>query len=196
MAETQEQFVVKSISELDDATYAGTAYVAVDDGTSLGKLPLSGIAPDKYTKPADGIPSTDMTDTVQASLGLANTAIQSAPSDGFYVCRGSTWVKVYDVTVTAIEGYPISDPDVYEKIGNFNGNLYPNVQVTVVGTATVGLYNYDELEYADELTLTDETQSVQLDVGGNYEIHAKGADGVVTVIVSADPFEEVDDDER
>lgn len=47
MAETQEQFVVKSISELDDATYAGTSYVAVDNGTFIGKLPLSGVAPDK-----------------------------------------------------------------------------------------------------------------------------------------------------
>lgn len=33
----------------------------------------------KYAKPAPGIPSTDMTAGVQASLALANSAIQTAP---------------------------------------------------------------------------------------------------------------------
>ncbi len=47
MADTQEQFVVKSIHELDTLPYSGDAYVPVDNGTALGKLPLSGIAPDK-----------------------------------------------------------------------------------------------------------------------------------------------------
>lgn len=34
---------------------------------------------EKYTKPADGIPSTDMTAAVQASLSKANTALQAVP---------------------------------------------------------------------------------------------------------------------
>lgn len=125
-----------------------------------------------------------------------NAKQQAAPDDAFYVCRGSTWVKVYDLVTTVIDGYPVSDPDMYEKIGSFNGNLYRYVQITVAGSATVGLYNYDTLDYDDELELTDETRVVHLSAGGSFEVHAKGADGVVTVIVSADTFEEVDDDEQ
>jgi len=37
----------------------------------------------KYTKPDTGIPATDLADSVQASLALADTAIQQADIDGF-----------------------------------------------------------------------------------------------------------------
>lgn len=35
----------------------------------------------KYTKPSDGIPKTDLASAVQASLGKADSALQSVPSN-------------------------------------------------------------------------------------------------------------------
>lgn len=111
----------------------------------------------------------------------------SAPDNGFYVNRNGTWVKLYDLTVTAIEGFPVDDEMEYQKIGQFNGNLYTHAQITVEGSATVGLFNYDTRAYDSETTIEDSTELVDITAGGSYEIHAKGA-GVVTVIVSADEF--------
>lgn len=114
------------------------------------------------------------------------SAATASPNDGFYVSRNGRWIKVYDLTVTAIEGFPVDDLD-YQKIGQFNGNLYTYAQITVAGSATIGLFNYDTMTYDSETPVTDDTDVVQVSTGGNYEIHAKGG-GVVTVIVSADAF--------
>ena len=110
------------------------------------------------------------------------------PVDGFYVRRGSKWVKVYDLQTLVIEGYPVDDQDTYKKIGEFNGNLYPNVKVTVEGTATIGLYRYETKDYVSEIEVSDGTDTVTLENGGHYEVHAKGTAGVVTVLAGADTF--------
>lgn len=120
--------------------------------------------------------------------------LNPAPTDGFYVARGNTWIKVYDLTVTPIEGYPIDNED-YDKIGEFNGNLYQHVKIEVTdGPVTIGLFNYNTMEYDSETTVTDSTSFVSLSSSGQYEIHAKGS-GTVSVTVSADAFDGGEDDE-
>ena len=116
-------------------------------------------------------------------------ACGNAPDDAFYVNRGGEWVKAYDLQQIPIEGFPVDDTEEYQKIGEFNGYLYPYVAIVVEGTATVGLFNYDTKEYDDEIILTDGAQTTEISTRGKYEIHAKGT-GVVTVIVQADAFEE------
>ena len=115
-------------------------------------------------------------------------APNSAPDDAFYVNRGGEWVKAYSLQQIAVEGFPVDDPDNYEKIGDFNGNLYPYLKIEATGTVDVGMFNYDTKQYDAEFELSDETHYAQLDAGGNYEIHAKGS-GTVSVTVSADSFE-------
>ena len=110
-----------------------------------------------------------------------------APDDAFYVNRGGDWVKAYDLTVIPIEGFPVDSED-YEKIGDFNGNLYPYFKIEVTGAVEVGMFNYDTKQYDAEFELSDETRYAQIDAGGNYEIHAKGS-GMVSVTVSADSLE-------
>ena len=110
-----------------------------------------------------------------------------APDDAFYVNRGGEWVKAYDLTVIPIEGFPVDSED-YEKIGDFNGNLYPYFKIEVTGEVEVGMFNYDTKQYDAEFELSDETHYAQIDAGGHYEIHAKGS-GTVSVTVSADPLE-------
>lgn len=116
-------------------------------------------------------------------------ACGNAPDDAFYVNRGGEWVKAFDLQQIPIEGFPVDDAEEYQKIGEFNGYLYPYVAIGVEGTATVGLFNYDTKEYAAEITLTDEAQTTEISTRGKYEIHAKGT-GIVTVVVQADAFEE------
>lgn len=123
-----------------------------------------------------------------------NEARPNAPNDGFYVSRNGVWKKVYDLTVIPIEGFPVDGED-YEKIGDFNGNLYPYFKIEVTGTVEVGMFNYDTKQYDAEFELTDETHYAQLDAGGQYEIHAKGS-GTVSVTVSADAFEEDSENEE
>lgn len=117
-----------------------------------------------------------------------------SPNDGFYVSRNGVWKKVYDLTVIPIEGFPVDDED-YEKIGDFNGNLYPYFKIEVTGEVEIGMFNYDTKQYDAEFELSDETHYAQLDAGGNYEIHAKGS-GTVSVTVSADSLEGGNENEQ
>jgi hypothetical protein len=110
-----------------------------------------------------------------------------APDDAFYVNRGSAWVKAYELQQIVIEGFPVDGED-YEKIGDFNGNLYPYFKIEATGAVEVGMFNYGTKQYDAEFELSDETHYAQIDAGGNYEIHAKGS-GMVSVTVSADSFE-------
>lgn len=120
-------------------------------------------------------------------------ACGKAPDDAFYVNRGGEWIKAYDLTVIPIEGFPVDSED-YEKIGDFNGNLYPYFKIEVTGAVEVGMFNYDTKQYDAEFELSDETHYAQIDAGGNYEIHAKGS-GTVSVTVSADLLEGGDENE-
>jgi hypothetical protein len=110
-----------------------------------------------------------------------------APDDAFYVNRGSAWVKAYELQQIVIEGFPVDNED-YDKIGDFNGNLYPYLKIDVTGEVEVGIFNYDTKQYDAEFELSDETHYAQIDAGGNYEIHAKGS-GMVSVTASANSFD-------
>lgn len=116
-----------------------------------------------------------------------NEARPISPNDGFYVSRNGAWKKVYDLTIIPIEGFPVDSED-YEKIGDFNGNLYRYAKIEATGTVDVGMFNYDAKSYDSETEVINETKYIQLDAGGNYEIHAKGS-GTVSVTVSADSLE-------
>ena len=132
--------------------------------------------------------SDDSEGRLYISYSYSAELMGPAPSNGFYVNRGGEWKKVYELTVIPIEGFPVDGED-YEKIGDFNGNLYPYFKIEVTGTVEVGMFNYDTKQYDAEFELTDETHYAQLDAGGQYEIHAKGS-GNVSVTVSADAFDE------
>lgn len=70
--------------------------LAKASGTDFDTEWVTGGGAGGYVKPADGIPSTDMTAAVQASLSKADTALQAAP-----VTRVNT--KTGDVTLTAAD---------------------------------------------------------------------------------------------
>ena len=165
----------------------------VDDEPREGSL--NGITSDAVAKVAgdvgdvkDVIPEGTTEENPLVNESTLDEARPKSPDDGFYVSRNGVWKKVYDLTVIPIEGFPVDGED-YEKIGDFNGNLYPYAKIEATGTVDVGMFNYDTKSYDSETEVIDETKYIQLDAGGQYEIHAKGS-GTVSVTVSADAFDE------
>lgn len=156
----------------------------------LYKFPENHIATTQSTEPS----YSDTEEYTYRTKFYAAKIPNSAPDNAFYVNRGGEWVKAYDLTVIPIEGFPVDSED-YDKIGDFNGNLYPYFKIEVTGEVEVGMFNYDTKQYDAEFELSDETHYAQLDAGGNYEIHAKGS-GTVSVTVSADSFEEDSENEE
>lgn len=155
----------------------------------LYKFPDNHIATPQSTEPS----YADTEEYKYKEFFYPAKAPNSAPDDAFYVNRGGEWVKAYSLQQVAIEGFPIDGED-YEKIGEFNGNLYPYFKIEVTGEVEVGMFNYDTKQYDAEFELADEAHYAQLDAGGNYEIHAKGS-GTVSVTVNADAFEGGEDEE-
>lgn len=73
----------------------GGAVSSVNGKTGIVVLDADDVGAGTYSKPAGGIPATDMASAVQTSLGKADTAIQSpsSPATGaFLVWNGSAWV--------------------------------------------------------------------------------------------------------
>ena len=204
-----EKVKTTRIYELELGEYSDDTYSVIDNGNpddTLKKLPLSalkgtdGVSPEVTIipiEPSGGNPGgydvtiTDKEHPSGQTFEIRNGVTPPvAPNDAFYVNRGGTWVKVYDLTSVPIEGFPVDNADEYQKLSVFNGWLHPYVAIGVEGTATVGLFNYDTMQYDKEITVTDGMTTTMVSVGGNYEIHAKGANGVVTVVVSADSFDD------
>lgn len=75
---TEEQFNAK-VGTLP----AGTLFGVTDSTVSKADLStdLKNEINGKYVKPADGIPKTDLASAVQTSLGKADSALQSVPSN-------------------------------------------------------------------------------------------------------------------
>lgn len=77
----------------------------------------------KYTKPADGIPESDLAQAVQTSLGKADTALQSAPVTSVAGKTGAVTLAKGDVglsNVDNIQQYSASNPPPY-PVSSVNG---------------------------------------------------------------------------
>ena len=81
------------------------------------------ISNDYYTKPADGIPKSDLAQDVQASLGKADTALQSAPVTSVAGKTGAVTLAKGDVglsNVDNVQQYSASNPPPY-PVSSVNG---------------------------------------------------------------------------
>lgn len=85
-----------------------TGYTGVFDVTKFAEATvadvlniLRGYIEAKYTKPADGIPKTDLAAAVQTSLGKADTALQSAPVASVNTKTGAVVLDGTDIKLDA-----------------------------------------------------------------------------------------------
>lgn len=99
---------------------------------------------DKYSKPSTGIPDTDLSSGVQASLALANTAIQSETS----LSKGTTTGGGNAVTDISVSGHEITLTKgetfltEHQSIKTINGQ-------TITGTGNVEISGLPTVTAAD-----------------------------------------------
>lgn len=76
---------------------SGGAVTSVNGKTGAVTLNASDVGAGTYSKPSGGIPSTDMSSEVQASLGKADTALQSAPVTSVNTKTGAVVLTPSDI---------------------------------------------------------------------------------------------------
>jgi hypothetical protein len=101
----------------------------------------------KYTKPADGIPSTDMTAAVIASLGLADTALQAMNFETATPVNAVVATKTLTIDGVVIDGETVTiGDDVYEFCADVAQSLSTGtiaVDITAVSTKSQGKLTID-----------------------------------------------------
>jgi len=78
----QDNTGARVISDMIVGEYNGFRSGDILDANATQQLIIDTGAPDAYKKPADGIPASDMTASVQQSLSNADTAIQQPSTPG------------------------------------------------------------------------------------------------------------------
>lgn len=91
---------VSSVNTKTGAVVLDGTDINVDD-TEVTPVTIATALSAKYEKPSGGIPDTDLSSGVQASLGKADTALQSAPVTSV---NGQTGAVTVDVGVTSFNG--------------------------------------------------------------------------------------------
>ena len=86
---------IATINDGEDGQGTGDMLKSVYSPNYAGELASKVDMQAKYTKPSGGIPKVDLASAVQTSLGLADTALQDAPSDGNqYARKDGAWAVV------------------------------------------------------------------------------------------------------
>lgn len=167
----------------------------------------------KYTKPGGGIPSTDMTAAVQASLGLADTALQDVSLATATPVNAANASKALTIDGVAIDGETVSiGADVYEFCADAAQSLTAGstiaIDITSLATASQGTLTVDTQPTAgDTMTIGSKTYTFvphgtanadgEVDIGtdlataqANIVAAINGSDGynVAHTLVSAAAF--------
>lgn len=93
--------------EWADEEGGGGAVSSVNGMTGAVVLTASDVGAGTYSKPTGGIPKTDLASAVQTSLGLADTALQTAPVTSV---NGQTGAVTLTIPSTAAEVGAIAAP--------------------------------------------------------------------------------------
>jgi len=96
----------------------------------------------KYTKPATGIPATDLAAAVQTSLGKADTALQTAPVTSVNTKTGAVTLYGTDIALSPAVEFTVTE-QINFAIGALNGVAYTS-----------------ELRYAIGATITASAQLI------------------------------------
>lgn len=111
----------------------------------------------KYSKPATGIPKTDLNSGVQESLGKANTALQSVPST-YRTAEAQDVIdanKLDKPAATVPADYvPTSDGEGGYSWQEQSGGILPTVIVNAISGSTVTLQNGSKVLTAEEVSGT------------------------------------------
>ena len=127
----------------------------------------------KYTKPAGGIPKSDLAQAVQTSLGKADTALQSAPVTSVAGKTGAVTLVKSDVGLSNVDNvkqYSASNPPPY-PVTSVNGKTGAvTLSAADVGAATITQVNETSMVpdsgNSTNLTVPESGGRVEIDVDG------------------------------
>jgi hypothetical protein len=158
----------------------------------------------KYTKPSGGIPKTDLASDVQASLGKADTALQTS---SLKTINGESLVGSGDIPISGGSSLPaVTSADDGKVLMVVNGAwaadalpVYNGEIVTPAYNVTVSLTNpvhSGDFVYCKIYTIPDESDpnAYGEEIGsisspsGSAEITVSGADGIAVVCRSGSTY--------
>jgi hypothetical protein len=160
--------------------------IAGDAANTTAIAEAKSIASSKYTKPSSGIPASDLSSVVQASLAKADTAIQEHQSLSGYATE--EWVEE--------QGYLTEHQDITGKVDKMA--LFDNPDTTPkVKSALLPSYVDDVLEYSSisafpatgesgKIYVALDTNKTYRWTGTQYTEIAKGADVVAPSTSASD----------
>lgn len=139
----------------------------INGHTLTGNQSAADLGLGTYSKPASGIPKTDLASDVQASLGKANTALQTAPVQSVAGKTGAVNLGAGDVGFNSSEEY--NEGTVGAKLSALNRQLSDN-----------------DLHLEE---IPDTTQAITFDQSGNVQsiVHSRNNTAVRTDVFT---FEE------
>ena len=108
----------------------------INGHTLTGNQSASDLGLGTYSKPSSGIPKTDLASDVQASLGKADTALQTAPVQSVAGKTGAVNLGAGDVGFSSSEEY--NEGTVGAKLSDLNRQLSDNRITTLDTTALAG----------------------------------------------------------
>ena len=125
--------------------------VVGDDVIIQGYSALKASIAAKYTKPEGGIPKTDLASDVQASLGKADTALQSAPVTSVNGATGAVVLDKDDIGLGSVENKPL-DTTVKASSGNYitSGAVKSYVDSAISGITEFDIQTADSFEELPE----------------------------------------------
>lgn len=175
---------------LNNSSFTANQWAAINSGITSGKIILMDQATAaKYTKPASGIPSSDLTSGVQASLGKADTSIQGVKVNDSALTPDAN--KVVNVNVPTqlsqlsddVSHRVVTDSEKGEWSGKYDKpsggipktDLNESVQ-TSLGKADTALQEHQDISgKADKVASATEDNFAGLDANGNLKDSGKKA---------------------
>ena len=123
---------------------------------------LGGILDAKYEKPSTGIPKTDLASDVQASLGKADTALQSIPAE--YITETELNAKGYASQSDLDEYLPLTGGDMTGAINHtYSGSTdYSKTELSVNGNPIISTVHEDGSKSPTTVNFGSTSSSVNL----------------------------------
>ena len=123
----------------DSGFLTSAPVTSVNNKTGAVTLTAADVGAGTYSKPSGGIPASDLASSVQTSLGLADSALQSVPSTYRTAAAQDAIDAAQDSNIATIESSPATAAHAVGEYIVLNGQLYKVTAAISAGqTLTVG----------------------------------------------------------
>lgn len=184
----------------DESGGGSGAVSSVNGQTGVVVLTASDVSAGTYSKPSGGIPATDLASAVQTSLGLADTALQSAPVASVNGQTGAVTLTIpstaadvgalpAETTVSALveclNHVAWADGNGAQYIASLRSALLGIVSISATYTQSGTVYDTDSLDsLKSDLVVTATYEGGTTETVTSYTLSGTLSAGTSTVTVS------------